>query len=74
LAPFSAVQHLAEASDEEMYKTFNMGIGFMVMVRKEDAERAQKMLNRFFPTFMLGEVTDTGVIEAMLPSGKMIKL
>jgi len=74
LAPFTAVQHFAEASDEEMYKTFNMGIGFMVIVKKEDAARAQKLLNTYFPTFLLGEVTDSGLVEATLPSGKIIKL
>jgi len=74
LGPFRAVQTLAEASDEEMYRTFNMGIGFMVIVKKEDVELAQSTLNRYFPTFFLGDVTDSGIIEVTLPSGKEIKL
>ncbi|MBN1785692.1 MAG: phosphoribosylformylglycinamidine cyclo-ligase [Candidatus Methanofastidiosa archaeon] len=74
LSPFVAIQHYAKATDEEMYKTFNMGIGFIVIVKKDDAQKAQRILNRFFPTFELGVVTDSGTIEATLPNGRLIKL
>jgi len=74
LAPFALIQHYAEASDEEMYRTFNMGIGFVVIVRKDDAKMAQRILNGFYPTFILGEITDSGIIEATINTGKIIKL
>ena len=44
------------------------------IVKKDDAKKAQKILNRFFPTFELGVVTDSGTIEATLPNGRLIKL
>lgn len=71
---FQAIQHFGEVSDEEMYKTFNMGVGFVVIVRPDDAETAHRLLNKHYPTFKLGSVTDTGGIEAALPSGRTINL
>ena len=35
---FKLMQEESEFSDEEMYKTFNMGMGFFVVCSKENAE------------------------------------
>lgn len=41
---FKVLQKRAELSDEEMYNTFNMGIGMVVCVRDKDAVEAIKQL------------------------------
>jgi phosphoribosylformylglycinamidine cyclo-ligase len=38
---FSLIQELGGITDAEMYKTFNMGVGFCVIVAPADAERAR---------------------------------
>jgi phosphoribosylformylglycinamidine cyclo-ligase len=46
-------------TDEEMFKTFNMGWGFGVIVDKKDSQRAVDLLSRFDVTpQVIGEVTD----------------
>lgn len=42
---FGIIQSLGKISDKEMYKTFNMGIGFIVVAGKSDAPRIIKKLN-----------------------------
>lgn len=41
---FKIMQKRAEISDEQMYNTFNMGIGMVICVKEEDAEAAIKRL------------------------------
>ena len=41
---FKRVQQLGRVADAEMYKTFNMGMGFVVVVPAKEAERAVKQL------------------------------
>ncbi|HUR26207.1 MAG TPA: phosphoribosylformylglycinamidine cyclo-ligase [Candidatus Thermoplasmatota archaeon] len=41
---FKRVQQLGKVADAEMYKTFNMGMGFVVVVPAKDADRAVKQL------------------------------
>jgi len=36
---FSLLQELGDVSDEEMYKVYNMGIGFCIVVSPQDVER-----------------------------------
>ena len=43
-AVFKRVQQLGRVADAEMYKTFNMGMGFVVVVPAKDADRAVKQL------------------------------
>ncbi len=46
---------------EDMYNTFNMGIGFVICVKKEETECALSFLNgKGFKSFEIGYVTDTG--------------
>jgi len=73
-ATFDAVQHFGDVTDDEMYKTFNMGIGFMVIVKEKDADAAHKLLNRFFPTFKLGRVTEGDKVVVNLAKGGTITL
>ncbi|PKK85557.1 MAG: phosphoribosylformylglycinamidine cyclo-ligase [Thermoplasmata archaeon HGW-Thermoplasmata-1] len=44
LPVFKTMQELGNVTDYEMYKTFNMGMGFVVVVAPENAERALAVL------------------------------
>lgn len=44
---FRVAQKAGGISDHEMYKTFNMGIGMVVILAKRDLRSAQKLLKRF---------------------------
>lgn len=48
---------------EEMYKTFNMGTGFMVIVAKEDKDQALGILNKYYPSYEIGKVISEDVIK-----------
>ena len=41
---FRFLQELGNVDDSEMYKTFNMGMGFVVVVAKEDVEKACQIM------------------------------
>lgn len=56
---FKEIQRLGNISDEEMFKTFNMGIGFCVIVDKEDAEKVIEISNHHnIPAFVIGRIED----------------
>jgi phosphoribosylformylglycinamidine cyclo-ligase len=40
---FQMIQRLENISDQEMYRTFNMGLGFCVVVKDDDVEKALKI-------------------------------
>jgi phosphoribosylaminoimidazole (AIR) synthetase len=44
---------------EEMFKTFNMGWGFAVIIRREDVENALQLLK---DSEVIGRITNTGLI------------
>ncbi|HCC68962.1 MAG TPA: phosphoribosylformylglycinamidine cyclo-ligase [Nitrospiraceae bacterium] len=52
---FELIRNIGKVSDEEMYRTFNMGIGFIIVV---SAEESEKVLHRLTDlgerAFMLG--------------------
>jgi len=46
----------------ELYRTFNMGIGMVVVVKKEDVSKVLEIANQYFKTYQIGEVvTEVGV-------------
>jgi phosphoribosylformylglycinamidine cyclo-ligase len=51
---------------EEMYRVFNMGVGFVVIVTEEDAEETIKILENYYPTFKIGKVVEDGKEEINL--------
>jgi len=56
---FALVQRLGGIPDEEMYRTFNMGIGFTVAVAGEGADAARSRLERGgLQVHVLGHATD----------------
>jgi phosphoribosylformylglycinamidine cyclo-ligase len=57
-AVFKRVQQLGKVAAAEMYKTFNMGMGFVVVVPAKDADRAVKQLKSTggYPVKVVGKV------------------
>lgn len=53
---FTWLQGLGGVSDEEMYKTFNMGMGFAVILPRDEVGRAKTVLRSFAPR-VVGHVT-----------------
>lgn len=54
---FTLLQRLGSVSEEEMFRTFNMGIGFVLIVAKEDADKALTVLKgQGEDPLLLGEV------------------
>jgi phosphoribosylformylglycinamidine cyclo-ligase len=43
---FRFIQKYGNIDDEEMYQTFNMGMGLAVIVSKDDADKALKILKK----------------------------
>ncbi|MBZ9571417.1 phosphoribosylformylglycinamidine cyclo-ligase [Methanobrevibacter sp. TMH8] len=42
---------------EEMYKVFNMGIGFVVVAKEKDTEKILNTLNKYCESYKIGKVT-----------------
>ena len=63
---FELIQQMGKIPERDMYNTFNMGVGMMVCVAKEDAEKALEVLkaNGEPDAYILGELVegDEGVI------------
>jgi len=62
---FRFIQREGNVPEEEMFRTFNMGIGYVVIVSKEEKERAKEILRE-----MGEEVSEIGRIEE--GSGKVL--
>ena len=59
---FSKIQKMGEVPDEEMYKTFNMGIGFCAVVKACAAAKIVEEYGSAFKCSIIGKVTeDRGV-------------
>lgn len=67
---FKAVQSLGRVSDREMYKTFNMGVGFCVITTRSDADRAISIFEKHrVKAWVIGRVVDQLGVRVKLPSG-----
>ena len=54
---FQLIQSLGSVSDAEMFKTFNMGIGMVLVVGKSDSEKIMKKLKSLGETaYVIGSV------------------
>jgi len=64
---FSEIQRVADISDEEMYRTFNMGMGFVVVCRADACEDILSILRTWkLSCKVVGEVTEKkGVVEVV---------
>ncbi|MFA4015381.1 MAG: hypothetical protein RUDDFDWM_000461 [Candidatus Fervidibacterota bacterium] len=58
---FELIQAYGNVSDAEMYRTFNMGVGFSLIVSKYDAQKALELLSQCGEEpIVLGEVESVG--------------
>lgn len=56
---FKLMQNIGNIDERDMYNTFNMGIGMVVIVSKEDEEEAKKVLEKLGEkAYTLGEVIE----------------
>lgn len=54
---FQLITAKADIAEKELYRTFNMGIGFIVVVRPADVLRVRALLEKTgMPSFVIGEV------------------
>ncbi|MDR3289196.1 MAG: phosphoribosylformylglycinamidine cyclo-ligase [Peptococcaceae bacterium] len=61
---FSLIQRLGDIAEEEMYRTFNMGIGIVLIVRPEDEELIrQRIFNQGEKCWTIGSVIAGGGVN-----------
>ena len=53
---FRIIQKLGNVSPMEMYRTFNMGMGMVVVVGKEERDKSLDILNKYVEAKVVGEV------------------
>lgn len=54
---FELVRRLGNVPEEDMQRTFNMGLGYMMIVRQEEARRALSLLSGHnFEAFLVGKI------------------
>ncbi len=54
---FEYLQKTGNVADEDMFDAFNMGLGFIVVVKKEDADKAQQLLKASGQTsYVIGRI------------------
>ena len=69
---FKVLQRLGGVATEEMYATFNMGIGFVIVVKKADETRAIKELRSLGEdAFPLGVIVKTRSVKKVLITGNV---
>ncbi|HEX6379271.1 MAG TPA: AIR synthase-related protein, partial [Nitrososphaeraceae archaeon] len=55
---FSLIQQAGKISHREMYSTFNMGIGFCIIVSKTDLDNVGKILEKYKVKYhQIGHIT-----------------
>ena len=59
-AVFKYLQEKGKIDEEEMYHIFNMGVGMVLIVNKEDVDKTLSLIDN---AFILGEVTDESGIK-----------
>ncbi len=71
---FDLVQKEAKFSDEQMYKKFNMGMGFFVIAKKEDADSVVSIAEKYKEKAkIVGEVREASTTRTILEkAGKRI--
>jgi phosphoribosylformylglycinamidine cyclo-ligase len=60
---FQLIKELGNIAWEEMFSTFNMGIGMAVIVSPEDEEKALETINQFNEAWVIGKIADEGKIR-----------
>jgi phosphoribosylformylglycinamidine cyclo-ligase len=55
--PIFNAMHSLGVPLEEMYRVFNMGIGFVVILKAEDAKKAIDIIGKYNPSHIIGKAT-----------------
>jgi phosphoribosylformylglycinamidine cyclo-ligase len=72
---FEAISKLGHISEEEMYKTYNMGIGFCIVTPKSEVEEVSATVERHgTKAITIGEVVREETITLKTPKGTVLKL
>jgi len=70
---FSLLQRLGEIADAEMFTTFNMGIGFCIVVASEHADKALQILREAGERAqVIGQVAALGERQVQLPQRRLV--
>ncbi len=70
---FPLIQELGNISDEEMYKVFNMGIGFCVIVPEDETERVKEIASKYnVESYKIGHVVNDGKRKVIIEPVKLI--
>ena len=61
---FKLIQEKGNINDHDMFNTFNMGVGMVVIVDQNDKQETLDILNKYVKSYEIGEVvlSDDGVI------------
>jgi phosphoribosylformylglycinamidine cyclo-ligase len=71
---FKQIQLEGNVTIEEMYRTFNMGIGFCLIVSKEKADEVMAVLNQYKSKGkIIGKIKSNGTGETFVKTEEMIK-
>ena len=64
-AVFQVMQRLGNIGEFEMYRSFNMGIGMVVIASQDEYQKMQKLVSKHTNTklYQIGKVTDSGKVE-----------
>lgn len=61
---FDLIMEKGNIPEKEMYNVFNMGIGFIMAVEKEDVNTVIELLKEINePSYIIGEVTNNGEVD-----------
>ncbi|MBY9000578.1 MAG: phosphoribosylformylglycinamidine cyclo-ligase [Candidatus Heimdallarchaeota archaeon] len=60
---FEEIRTLGKISFQEMFSVFNMGIGFVVVVPQEEEKTALQILNQYFESYKIGQVTKDPIVS-----------
>ena len=63
---FAQIQREGKISDYEMFKTFNMGIGFCVVVPKKEVSKAMRILQNQSPAVLGHAIKGNKIIKGAL--------
>ncbi|MFH1402892.1 MAG: phosphoribosylformylglycinamidine cyclo-ligase [Candidatus Altiarchaeota archaeon] len=69
---FKKMQELGNISDEEMYKTFNMGVGLCAVAREEEADRIIGKYGREMRITRIGTVVPDAGVKLVLDGREVV--
>ncbi len=61
---FKAIQEFGNVSNKEMYQTFNMGMGFAVILPDDQVEDALSILNKYKEAKIVGKIIEGKGVES----------